>query len=155
MLLDPIVAALEDELRTEFHTALAGLLATVRTRLEAALTEVVSERAKGLAEVAAQKADLRREVEAMYKHTVQHQGRVKLNIGRYRFETSVQTLRRVPHTFFDAYFSGRYSQDVSPDGSIFVDRNGEHFCYVLEYMRDGVVSVARPQARPGVPLLVH
>jgi N-acetylneuraminic acid mutarotase len=153
MLLDPLLAALEEELRAKFHKALAGLLATARTRLEAALTEVVSERTKALAEVATQKAALRREIEAMYTHTVQQQGRVKLNIGGYHFETSVQTLRRVPHTFFDAYFSGRYSQDVCPDGSIFVDRNGEHFSHVLEYMRDGVVSVARPRARPDVSLL--
>jgi hypothetical protein len=37
-----------------------------------------------------------------------------------RFETSGQTLRRVPQTFFDAYFSGRYAQDVCADVSIFV-----------------------------------
>jgi hypothetical protein len=65
----------------------------------------------------------------------------------------VQTLRRVPHTFFDAYFSGRYAQDVCNDGSIFVDRDGEHFGHVLEYMRDGVVSVVEPGAFPDVSLL--
>jgi N-acetylneuraminic acid mutarotase len=65
----------------------------------------------------------------------------------------VQTLRRVPHTFFDAYFSGRYAQDVCDDGSIFVDRDGEHFWHVLEYMRDGVVSVAEEGASPSVSLL--
>jgi N-acetylneuraminic acid mutarotase len=78
---------------------------------------------------------------------------VELNIGGYRFETSVQALRRVPHTFFDAYFSGRYAQDVCADGSIFVDRDGEHFGHVLEYMRDGRVSVADAEARPSVSLL--
>jgi hypothetical protein len=62
-------------------------------------------------------------------------------------------LRRVPHTFFDAYFSGRYAQDVCDDGSIFVDRDGEHFGHVLQYMRDGVVSVADPGAHPSVSLL--
>jgi hypothetical protein len=51
------------------------------------------------------------------------------------------------------YFSGRYAQDVCEDGSIFVDRDGEHFGHVLEYMRDGVVSVAAPGAHPSVPLL--
>jgi N-acetylneuraminic acid mutarotase len=65
----------------------------------------------------------------------------------------VQALRRVPHTFFDAYFSGRYAQDVCDDGSIFVDRDGEHFGHVLEYMRDGVVSVAEDGACPSVSLL--
>jgi hypothetical protein len=65
----------------------------------------------------------------------------------------VQTLRRVPHTFFDAYFSGRYAQDVCRDGSIFVDGDGEHLRHILEYMRDGVVSMAEPGARPSVSLV--
>jgi N-acetylneuraminic acid mutarotase len=89
----------------------------------------------------------------MHKHKEAQEGRVELNIGGYRFVTSVQTLRRVPHTFFDAYFSGRYAQDVCNDGSIFVDRDGEHFGHVLEYMRDGFVSVAEAGARPSVTLL--
>jgi hypothetical protein len=59
----------------------------------------------------------------------------------------------VPHTFFDAYFSGRYAQDVCADGSIIVDRDGEHFGHILEYMRDGVVTVADPGLHPSVSLL--
>jgi hypothetical protein len=34
-----------------------------------------------------------------------------------------------------------------------VDRDGEHFGHVLEYMRDGVVTVAEPGAHPSVSLL--
>jgi hypothetical protein len=124
-----------------------------RMRLEDALAEVTRERAQGLAEVATQKAELRREIEAMQTHAEQQQGRVELNIGGHCFQTSVQTLRRLPHTFFDAYFSGRYAQDVCNNGSIFVDRDGEHFGHVLEYMRDGVVSVAEAGAHPSVSLL--
>jgi hypothetical protein len=90
---------------------------------------------------------------SMQKHKMAQEGRVELNIGGYHFQTSVQTLRRVPHTFFDAYFSGRFAQDVSNDGSIFVDRDGEHFGHILAYMRDGTVSVAEPSARPSVSLL--
>jgi hypothetical protein len=153
MLFDPLLAALEQELRDDFHKALAGLLATARTRLEGVLAEVAKERTQGLAEVATQKTELHCEIEAMQTHQEQQQGRVELNIGGHRFQTSVQTLRRLPHTFFDAYFSGRYAQDVCVDGSIFVDRDGEHFGHVLEYMRDGVVSVAEAGACPSVSLL--
>jgi hypothetical protein len=153
MLFDSLLAALEQELRADFHKALAGLLATARTRLEGALAEVAKERAHGLAEVATNKAELRREIEAMQTHQEKQQGRVELNIGGHRFATSVHTLRRLPHTFFDAYFSGRYAQDVCNDGSIFVDRDGEHFGHILEYMRNGVVSVAEAGARPSVSLL--
>jgi hypothetical protein len=117
------------------------------------LARVAQERAKGLAEVDAGWARLHRETAAMHKHKEAQEGRVELNIGGYRFETSVQTLRRVPHTFFDAYFSGRFAQDVCVDGSIFVDRDGEHFGHVLEYLRDDCLSVAEPTAAPSVSLL--
>jgi hypothetical protein len=117
------------------------------------LAEVARERARGLVEVEARRAEFLSEMEAMHKHKEAHEGHVELNIGGYRYQTSVQALRRVPHTFFDAYFSGRYAQDVCDDGSIFVDRDGEHFGHVLEYMRDGFVSVAEPGACPSVTLL--
>jgi hypothetical protein len=89
----------------------------------------------------------------MHKHREAQEGRVELNIGGYSFQTLVQTLWRIPHTFFDAYFSGRYAHDMCDDGSTFVDRDGEHFGDVLEYMRDGVVSVAETGARPSMSLL--
>jgi hypothetical protein len=165
------LAAMRRETRLLLETAMEGVLTKARGVLEEAerrraeglaklaeervkgLAEVAEERAKGLAEVDARRAELRGEVAAMQMHQAAHEGRVELNIGGFRFETSVQTLRRVPHTFFDAYFSGRYAQDVCADGSIFVDRDGEHFRHILEYMRDGVVSVAEPGARPSISLL--
>jgi N-acetylneuraminic acid mutarotase len=163
--------AMRREMRPLLETAMEGVLTKVRGVLEEAeqqrtqgLTEVAEERAKwlaevseerdkGLAEVDARRAELHREVAAMQMHQAAHEGRVELNIGGFHFETSVETLRRVPHTFFDAYFSGRYAQDVCADGSIFVDRDGEHFGHILEYMRDGVISVAEPGACPSISLL--
>jgi hypothetical protein len=168
---EEIIGAMRREVRPLLEAAMEGVLTKARKVLEKAekqraegLTEVAEERAQGfadvakeraaaLAEVDARRAELHREIKAMQMHQDKQQGHVELNIGGYRFETSVQTLRRLPHTFFDAYFSGRYAQDVCNDGSIFVDRDGEHFGHVLEYMRDGVVSVAEPGAQPSVSLL--
>jgi hypothetical protein len=165
------LAAMRREMRPLLETAMECVLTKARSVLEEAeqrraqgLAEVAEERAKGLAELDteraaalaeadARRADLQREIATMHLHKETQEGRVELNIGGYRFETSVQTLRRLPHTFFDAYFSGRYAQDVCTDGSIFVDRDGEHFGHVLEYMRDGVVSVAEPGANVSVSLL--
>jgi hypothetical protein len=42
---------------------------------------------------------------------------------------------------------------VCNDGSIFVDRDGERFGHVLEYMHDGHLSVAEAGARPSLSLL--
>jgi hypothetical protein len=163
--------AMRREMRPLQETVMECVLTRVRGVLQEAkqqrthvLTEVAEERAKGLAEVAeerdkglaevdARRAELHHEIAAMQMHQAAHEGRVELNIGGFRFETSVQTLRRVPHTFFDAYFSDRYAQDVCVDGSIFVDRDGEHFGHILEYMRDGMISVAEPGARPSMSLL--
>jgi hypothetical protein len=161
---DAMLSQLEMDLRTALGTCITELVTMARVRLEGEhadvakertelLVEVADEHAKALAEVDARRAELGCEVAAMQKHKEAQDGRVKLNIGGYQFETSVQTLRRVPHTFFDAYFSGRYAQDVCNDGSIFVDRCGEHFGHILEYMRDGVVSVAEASAHPSVSFL--
>jgi hypothetical protein len=74
---------------------------------------------------------------------LEQQGRVVLDIGGFRYTTSVQTLRRIPGTFFDAFFSGRHTMDRSEDGSVFIDCDGEHFGQVLEYMRDDVLSLTK------------
>jgi hypothetical protein len=153
MLYDSLLTKLEEDLRTALTTTTVELVALARTRLEGVLAEIAEERAEGLAEVAKERADLHREIAAMHTHKEAQEGRVVLNIDGICFETSVQALRRVPHTLFSAYFSGWYAQDVYDDGSIFVDRNCEHFGHVFEYMRDGVVSVAEPGARPSVSLL--
>jgi hypothetical protein len=148
MLLDALLHTLEGNLRASCDAALAS----AHTQLEEALriiaqerakklTEVNKERAEGLAEVAKEKTDLHREIAAMQKQQGAQEGRVVLDIGGYRYTMSVQTLRRLPGTFFDAYFSGRYTMDRNDDGSIFIDRDGKHFGQVLEYLRDGVVSV--------------
>jgi hypothetical protein len=120
---DTLLDALEKELQAALDTVVQGLMATARTQLRDAVAEVAEERTKGFAELAKERAqslaevdvrreELGREVAAMQKHKEAQEGRVELNIGGYRFETSVQTLRRIPPTFFDAYFNGRYAQDV-------------------------------------------
>jgi hypothetical protein len=135
MSIDALLSRLETDLLTAIGTCVTGFVATARTTLESAqadidkertkrLAEVAEERAETLAEVDARRAELGREVAAMHMHKEAQEGRVELNIGGYRFETSMQALRRVPHTFFDAYFSGRFAQDVCDDGSIFVDSDG-------------------------------
>ena len=104
-----------DELRAELlalmTTAVDGLVARARTKLELLEKEAEELKAKGLAEVAEQRAALEREVAAMQRHQEQSEGRVELDVGGVRYVTSVETLRRIPHTFFDAYFSGRYAVD--------------------------------------------
>jgi Skp family chaperone for outer membrane proteins len=148
MMIDAVLTKLEMDLHAALNFFIIGMVATARAQLESALAEVNTKRVKELAEVSEQRtkvdterAELQCEIDAMQTHKEQQEGHIQLNVGGYRNETSVQTLRRVPGNVFDAYFSGRYAQDVCTDGSIFVDRDGMLFGHVLGYMRDGVVSV--------------
>ena len=146
-----IAEALLDDLRTELlslmATAVDGLVAKARTKLELAEKEAEKLKAKVLKEVEEQREALEREVAAMQRHQERHEGRVELDVGGVRYVSSVETLRRVPHTFFDAYFSGRYAVDETDDGAVFIDRDGRLFEHVLEYLRDSVVTVAQEDAR--------
>ena len=62
---------------------------------------------------------------------------VKLNVGGQHFVTSVQTLRKDPNSMLAAMFSGKFDTKPSEDGSFFIDRDGTHFRFILNYLRDG------------------
>ena len=62
---------------------------------------------------------------------------VKLNVGGQHFVTSVQTLRKDPNSMLAAMFSGKFGTKPSEDGSFFIDRDGTHFRFILNYLRDG------------------
>jgi hypothetical protein len=54
--------------RADLERTVTGFVAMARTQLDGILAEVAKERAKGLAEVAEEKADLHREIAAVHKH---------------------------------------------------------------------------------------
>jgi len=64
---------------------------------------------------------------------------LQINVGGVLFNTSVATLRRAP--FFESLL--KYSQQgtlgttIDPSGHLFVDRPGDLFAYILEYLQCG------------------
>jgi len=64
---------------------------------------------------------------------------LQINIGGMFFSTNVATLRKAP--FFECFL--KYSQQgtlgttMDPSGRLFVDRPGNLFAYILEYLRCG------------------
>lgn len=66
----------------------------------------------------------------------QQQDKVKLDVGGQRFSTSKSTLLSQPDTFFSEIFSGEAGIELDEDdGSYFIDRDGRHFHYILDYLR--------------------
>ena len=119
-----IAEKLIDDLRTELlaliTTAVDGLVAKARTKLELVEKEAEELTAKGLREVEEQREALEREMAAMQRHQDQHESRVELDVGGVQYITSVEMLQRVPHTSFDAYFSGRDAFVDAEDGAVFI-----------------------------------
>lgn len=60
---------------------------------------------------------------------------IVFNVGGVKFATSVDTLRRVPNTYFSNLVSNRWEASLTKDGSIFIDRSPAAFGYLLEYLR--------------------
>ena len=63
--------------------------------------------------------------------------RIKLDIGGHVYATSVSTLTKDPQSMLTAMISGRHSIKKQEDGSYFFDRDGTHFRYILNFLRDG------------------
>ncbi|KAL9954723.1 hypothetical protein ACROYT_G042296 [Oculina patagonica] len=66
---------------------------------------------------------------------------VNLNVGGHLFKTSVQTLTKDPNSMLAAMFSGRFEMKPSEDGSFFIDRDGTHFRFILNYLRTGKLTL--------------
>lgn len=62
---------------------------------------------------------------------------VRLSVGGALFETSIDTLCRDANSMLAAMFSGRHNATTDEDGRYFIDRDGTHFRYILNYLRDG------------------
>lgn len=65
-------------------------------------------------------------------------GRVKLNIGGVKFETTLTTLcERNPDNMLAAMFSGRHDVELDEEKFAFIDRDGTHFNEILNFLRTG------------------
>ena len=62
---------------------------------------------------------------------------VKVSVGGHVFMTSVLTLTKDADSMLAAMFSGRHPIKQEQDGTYFIDRDGTHFRYILNYLRDG------------------
>ena len=69
--------------------------------------------------------------------------RYRYNVGGQHFVTSLQTLRKDPNSMLAAMFSGKFDTKPSEDGSFFIDRDGTHFRFILNYLRDGELTLPK------------
>lgn len=61
---------------------------------------------------------------------------VKFNIGGTRYEVSRSLLNQYPESMLAKSSSGRWQKEQSSE--IFIERDGQRFRYILDYLRDGL-----------------
>lgn len=60
---------------------------------------------------------------------------VVLNVGGTKFYCAVETLRKIPDTYFAALVSGRWDLKKDQEGAIFIDQDPHIFRHVLTFLR--------------------
>jgi len=66
---------------------------------------------------------------------------VKLNVGGFKFHTTVATLTKYPDTFFTALLSEKMPTARDEEGAYFIDRDGQFFAPVLIWLRTNEISL--------------
>lgn len=82
-----------------------------------------------------------KQLESLEKFEKTHDKIVKLNIGGYKYTTTQETLTCHGQNFFSALLKGKLPIIRDEEGCIFVDRDGEYFKPILEYLRTGELVI--------------
>jgi len=140
----------EVEERMRVADARAATLSTAENDLAEREAALVDERSRldddrqQLAEAETRFRDETARVEELSR-TWNGDSKVRLDVGGSVYTTSTHTLRRYPSSLLALMFSGRHELQPESDGSYFIDRDGVHFRYVLNFLRDGSLD---PQTLP-------
>jgi len=62
--------------------------------------------------------------------------RVKLDIGGRYYSSTMETLTSIPHSLLAKIVTGDAPCERTTDGRYFIDRDGRHFRYILNFLRD-------------------
>ena len=67
---------------------------------------------------------------------------ITLNVGGIKYQTTKFTLLKHSNTLFSTMFSkNNFSIKPPRDGTYFIDRDGTHFRYILNFLRDGFINI--------------
>lgn len=61
---------------------------------------------------------------------------ISLNVGGYKFVTTLSTLTKDSNSMLAAMFSGRHHLNTDSEGRYFIDRDGSYFEHILNFLRD-------------------
>ena len=65
----------------------------------------------------------------------------KLNVGGHYFTISLQTLTKDRNSMLGVMFSEKFDMKPAEDDAFFIDRDGTHFRFILNYLRTGKLTL--------------
>jgi len=77
-------------------------------------------------------------------------GIIKLNVGGILYVTTTTTLFSQGASYFTGLLSGNFATTKDENGAYFIDRKGEYFNPLLEYMRTGELEIPPGMSREAV-----
>ena len=94
------------------------------------------------ANVDRERQQLESQKQVVMENLERFKGRIKLNVGGTKLETTLSTLTRYPDSMLGTMFSGREGIEVpvDDDGYVFIDRDGTHFRAILNFLRSGKIT---------------
>ena len=66
---------------------------------------------------------------------------LKLNVGGHRYTTTKATLRKYPDSMLGAMFNGKMPSTVDDHGHYFIDRDGQMFGFILNFLRSSQLTL--------------
>lgn len=67
---------------------------------------------------------------------------IVLNVGGMKYTTTKATLATIEGTFlYKMLIEGKFLAEPLKDGSYFIDRDGQHFRFILNFLRDSYVNI--------------
>lgn len=70
---------------------------------------------------------------------------ITLNVGGIKYTTTKNTLTNSESMLSAMFTTNFVTVEPQPDGSYFIDRNGENFKYILKYLRDSKINIENMQ----------
>lgn len=67
--------------------------------------------------------------------------RIKLDVSGRIFSVTHDMMQRFPLSYFGSLFSGRWKEKMTPDGAFFINRSSRLFDHIVDFLRDGELSV--------------
>jgi len=105
-------------------------------------TELVTGMENVISTLEKKKSNLVEEIERLKREKTSPQTfnfiseRVKLDVGGCHFSSTFQSLTSVPDSLIAKIVRGEVPAERSTDGRIFIDRDGRHFRFILNFLRD-------------------